>query len=60
MGDDSKTKDFICDNREQLVSVIGFLLNSLPVKLPFYKLVVNNIIIPTLENFLNETCKEKN
>jgi hypothetical protein len=60
MNEDSKIKEFICDNRDQLVSVIQFLLNALPIKIPFYKLVVNNIIIPTLEEFLRNMCKEKN
>jgi len=60
MNNDSKIKDFICDNRDQMVSVIQFLLNSLPVKLPFYKMIVNNIIIPTLEGYLEKNCKEKN
>jgi len=58
MNDESKIKDFICDNRDQLVSVIQFLLNALPIKLPFYKLIVNNIIIPTLEDFLEKNCKK--
>jgi len=60
MNEESKIKDFICDNRDHMVSVIRFLLNALPIKLPFYKLIVNNIIIPTMENFLEKNCKEKN
>jgi hypothetical protein len=60
MNEESKIKDFICDNRDHMVSVIRFLLNALPIKLPFYKLIVNNIIIPTMEDFLEKNCKEKN
>jgi hypothetical protein len=59
MNDESKIKNFICDNRDHLVSVIQFLLNALRIKLPFYKLIVNNIIIPALEEYLNNICLEK-
>jgi hypothetical protein len=60
MNDNSKIKDFICDNRDKIVSVIQFLLNQLNMKLPFYKLIVNNVIIPKLEEFLKNNCTEKN
>jgi hypothetical protein len=60
VNEDAKIKDFICNNRDHLVSVIQFLLNSLPIKLPFYKPIVNNIIIPEVEDFLKKICKEKN
>jgi|YNPMSStandDraft_2_1061718.scaffolds.fasta_scaffold02430_13 hypothetical protein len=60
MNEESKIKKFICDNREHLVSVIQFLLNALQIKLPFYKLIVNNVIIPALEEYLRNICIDKN
>jgi len=60
MNEESKIKKFICDNRDQLVSVIQFLLNALHIKLPFYKLIVNNVIIPALEEYLRNICIDKN
>jgi hypothetical protein len=59
MNDDYKIKNFVCDNKELLISVIRFLLNNLTIKLPFYKLIVNNIIIPALEEYLKNICLEK-
>jgi predicted GIY-YIG superfamily endonuclease len=60
MNDENKIKEFICNNREHLLSVIRYLLNSLKVRLIFYKFVINNIVLVALEKFLKEICKEKN